>query len=87
MARYSDEQIAEFHSTLSSPRFNAIRLKVTTQEAERPVSPWDYSALKEGERDAELEPDIKRNQGSRVAPKTSFAATTWRDSPNTPNAT
>ncbi len=65
MTHYSDQQIVEIHSALSSPRFNAIRLKVTTQEPERLVSPWEYSVLKEDERNAELERDIKRNQRSR----------------------
>jgi len=65
MKRHTEEQIAEIYSTLSSPRFNALRLKVTSQEPDRPVSPWDYSTLKDKEQDAELERDLKRNQGSR----------------------
>jgi hypothetical protein len=65
MTRYSDEQIAKIHSTLSSPRFNALRITVTTNEPERPVSPWEYSLLRKDERDAQLERDTERNQGSR----------------------
>jgi len=65
MTHLSDEQIAEFHSVLSSPRFNAMRINVTTMEPQRPVSPWEYCSQKEDQRDAELERDTERNQGSR----------------------
>ena len=65
MTRYSDEQIAAIHSTLSSPRFNALRLRVTMHEPQERVSPWENTARGVGEPDAELERDTQRDQGSR----------------------
>jgi hypothetical protein len=65
MKRYSDEEIAAIHAALSSPKFNALRMKVTMQGPEQWVSPWEYAALREGEPDAELERDSKRDKRSR----------------------
>ena len=65
MKRYSDEEIAAIHATLSSPQFNALRMTVTMRDPEQWISPWEYAALGEGEPDAELESDSKRDKRSR----------------------
>jgi hypothetical protein len=64
MKCYSDQEIASIHSTLSSERFNALRMKVTTKDADSEVSPWWYTNAEE-KQGAELERNTKRDKGSR----------------------
>jgi hypothetical protein len=62
-----DREIARIYSSLSSPEFNALRLRVRVHEPEEIISPWngDTSKEEENQNGAELEPDSQRNQGSR----------------------
>jgi hypothetical protein len=65
MKRYSDQEIATIHAKLSSPEFNALRLRIELPEPIEPLSPWEYTGVREGDQRAKLEPDPKRDQRSR----------------------
>lgn len=64
MTKYTDHQIAEICENLSSPKYNKLCLKLTTQEFDKQLAPWDDLILNENEdeRDAQLEPDFKQDQ-------------------------
>jgi hypothetical protein len=56
-----DQEIANIYSKLSSPQFNALRLRVKVQESEDMISPWCEATPKKDQDSAELEPDSKRD--------------------------
>jgi hypothetical protein len=59
-----EQEIDAIFRKLSSPEFNALRLRVKTEDTVGTISPWCESS--ERERDgAKLDPDTKRDQGSR----------------------
>ncbi len=59
---YTDQEIAAISSDLSSPKFNALRLRVKELQPEVIVSPWiGDTSRKEDCRGAKLEPDSQRD--------------------------
>jgi len=74
MKRYSDQEIAEIHSRLSSPQFNALRIRIELPEPVEQLSPWEYTAVREGDQSAKLEPDSKPTLRKPVARRILSAA-------------